>query len=233
LGVETSVESVPFQQKRIIAKANAAEKLVITATQMLESMTKEPRPTRAEASDVANAILDGTDAVMLSAETAVGAYPVQAVETMSRIISFTEASCPMDQHRELIHGQQKGTEGRAIAEAALYAAQELRAKVIVVFSKTGVMARNLAALRPAQRLIAFTPAPRPYAALAAIWGLEPHLLDFTGRSHELLQRADEVLLSSGIARRGEMIIAMAGLLPEQPSISSMMKLHRVGDIEAV
>ncbi len=232
LGVETSVESVPFFQKQIISKANAAEKLVVTATQMLESMTHQPRPTRAEASDVANAILDGTDAVMLSAETAIGTYPVQAVETMARIISYTESSCAQERYREWIHGQQKGTEGRAIAEAAIFAAQELRARVIVVFSKTGIMARHLAALRPAQKLIAFTPAPRTYAALAAIWGLEPHLLDFNGRSHELLVRADEVLLNSDLAKRGETIILMAGKLPEQPSISSMMKLHRVGDIEA-
>jgi pyruvate kinase len=231
LGVETSVESVPFFQKQIISKANAAEKLVITATQMLESMTHQPRPTRAEASDVANAILDGTDAVMLSAETAVGTYPVQAVETMARIISYTERSCRQERYREWVQGQQKGTEGRAIAEAAVFAAQELRACVIVVFSKTGIMARHLAALRPAQRLIAFTPSPRTCAALAAVWGLEPRLLDFDGRSYELLARADEVLLSSELAKRGETIIVMAGKLPEQPSISSMMKLHRVGDIE--
>ena len=141
LGVETAVESVPFHQKLIVAKANAAEKLVITATQMLESMTHEPRPTRAEASDVANAILDGTDAAMLSAETAAGDYPVAAVETMARIISFTESNCQQgNRSRELIHGSQKGTEGRAIAEAAIYAAQELNAKLIVVFSKSGTMA---------------------------------------------------------------------------------------------
>jgi pyruvate kinase len=168
---------------------------------------------------------------MLSAETAAGSYPVQAVETMARIISYTESSCTRERYRELIHGHQKGTEGRAIAEAAIFAAQELNAKVIVVFSKTGIMARHLAALRPAQRLVAFTPAARTYAALAAVWGLEPHLLDFGGRSHDLLLRADQVLINNGLASRGEVIIAMAGKLPEQPGISSMMKLHRVGDIE--
>lgn len=232
LGVETSVESVPFYQKQIIAKANAAERIVITATQMLESMTKEPRPTRAEASDVANAILDGTDAVMLSAETAVGEYPVNAVETMARIICFTEERCITDGVREKIHQLQKGTEGRAIAEAALFAAQELSAKLIVVFSKTGIMARHLAALRPQQRIIAFTPSLRTCQSLAAVWGIEPYVIDFGGPSYELLTRADEVLLSHNLARRGETIIDMAGKLPEQPSMSSMMKLHRVGDIEA-
>ncbi len=233
LGVETAVESVPFHQKQIVTKANAAEKLVITATQMLESMTHEPRPTRAEASDVANAILDGTDAVMLSAETAVGEYPVQTVETMSRIISYTEENCAYgDRSRDLIHGHQKGTEGRAIAEAAIYAAQELRTRFIIVFSKSGTMARHLAALRPAQRVIAFTPNPKSYNALAAVWGLEPHLLDFSGGSRGILARADEMMVSSGLAKRGEMIVAMAGRIPDQPSLSSIMKLHRLGEIEA-
>jgi pyruvate kinase len=233
LGVETAVESVPFHQKQIIAKANAAEKLVITATQMLESMTHEPRPTRAEASDVANAILDGTDAVMLSAETAIGNYPVEAVETMAKIISFTE-SCGQqsDRSRELIHGHQTGAEGRAIAEAAIYAANELRARLIVVFSKSGKMARHLAALRPDQRIIAFTPHHRTYCALAAVWGIEPHLLDFSGRSSELLTRANAALLRHALVNRDETVVVMAGRIPEQPSLSSMMKLHRVGEIES-
>lgn len=233
LGVETAVESVPFHQKLIVAKANAAEKLVITATQMLESMTHEPRPTRAEASDVANAILDGTDAAMLSAETAAGNYPVAAVETMARIISFTEINCQQgNRSRELIHGSQKGTEGRAIAEAAIYAAQELDARLIVVFSKSGTMARHLAALRPPQRIIAFTPHEKTYNSLAAVWGLEPYLLDFNGQSYELLARADDTLIERGLAKRGETIVAMAGRIPAQPGLSSMMKLHSVGEIEA-
>ncbi len=232
LGVETSVESVPFYQKQIIAKANAAEKLVITATQMLESMTHEPRPTRAEASDVANAILDGTDAVMLSAETAIGDYPAQAVETMARIISFTETTCPqIERIRETIRGHQTGTEGRAIAEAAVYAAQELKAQLIVVFSKSGTMARHISAVRPTQRIIAFTPNERTRNGLAAVWGVEPHLLDFGGRSFDLLRRADERLMQLGLVKKGEMTIAMAGRIPEQPGLSSMMRLHRIGEVE--
>lgn len=233
LGVEASVESVPFYQKQIIAKANAAEKIVITATQMLESMTHEPRPTRAEASDVANAIIDGSDAVMLSAETAVGDYPVGAVETMARIIEFTETSCAqqLDRNREFIAGMQKGTEGRAIAEAAVYAARELQAPVIVVFSKSGTMARHLAALRPAARIVAFTMSERTRSTLSAVWGLEPHMLSFKGRSYELIEEADKELVRLGIASNGQTIIAMAGRLPEQPALSSMMKLHKVGEAE--
>lgn len=232
LGVETPVESVPFHQKRIIARANSAEKLVITATQMLESMTHEPRPTRAEASDVANAILDGTDAVMLSAETAIGVYPVKAVETMARIISFTETSHPQtDRFREAVDLRFTGQEGRAIAEAAVFAARELAANIIIVFSKSGTMARHIAALRPRQRIVAFTPNVRTRNALAAVWGLEPYVLDFSGRSAELLTRADETLMTERIATRGETIVAMAGRIPEQMSISSMMKLHKVGSAE--
>jgi pyruvate kinase len=233
LGVETGVESVPFYQKQIITKANAAEKLVITATQMLESMTHEPRPTRAEASDVANAILDGTDAVMLSGETAIGDYPVETVATMARIISFTEGNCLQgNRSRDLMHGHQKGTEGRAIAEAAVYAAQELSAKLIVVFSKSGTMARHLAALRPVQRIITFTPLERSYSALAAVWGIEPYLLDFEGAGADLLARADETLMKQSLAQRGEIIVVMTGRIPNHYSLSSMMKLHLVGEIEA-
>jgi len=233
LGVETSVESVPFYQKQIIAKANAAEKVVITATQMLESMTHEPRPTRAEASDVANAILDGTDAVMLSGETAVGSYPVASVETMARIITFTESNCATtDRSRALLHGHGTGAEGRAIAEAAVFAAQEMRARFIVVFSRSGTMARHIAALRPAPRIIAFTPLEATRAALAAVWGLEPHLLDFGGRSSEMIARSEERLISFGLVKRGDLIVAMAGRIPEQPSLSSMIKLYHIGALEA-
>ena len=234
LGVETSVESVPVYQKQIIAKANAAQKLVITATQMLESMTHEPRPTRAEASDVANAILDGTDAVMLSAETATGDYPKQSIETMSRIITFMEGSyLRSGRLRERIDGQQLGIEGRAIAEAASYAAQEIRSKLIIVFTKSGSMARHLAALRPSQRIVAVTPHETTYRSLAAVWGIEPCLLDFSGRTFDLLARADEAIVSKGLAQRGETVVAMAGLLPEQPSLSSMMKLHRIGEMKSM
>src|SRR5215470_440535 len=230
LGVETTVESVPCHQKRIISRANAAEKIVITATQMLESMTREPRPTRAEASDVANAILDGTDAVMLSAETAIGNYPTHAVETMARIISFTEAHCGQgNRSRELIHGRQTGAEGRAIAEAAIYAASELGSNLIVVFSKSGAMARHLAALRPEQRIVAFTPHGQTYSALAAVWGIEPYMLGFDGRGSELLERADRAMMDKELVSRGETIVVMAGRIPEQPSLSSMMKLRRVGE----
>jgi len=230
LGVETAVESVPFQQKRIIATANAADKLVITATQMLESMTHEPRPTRAEASDVANAILDGTDAVMLSGETAVGEYPVEAVATMARIAEYTETHCATP-GRLAAAVEVTGKEGRAIAEAAVFAAREMNLGMIVVLTRQGVMARHLSALRPQRRIIAFTPLEATRNRLAAIWGVEPFLLDFSGRAYELLRRLDSRLEREQLLRTGELTVVMAGRVPEQPGLSSQMKMHRLGEFD--
>jgi pyruvate kinase len=229
LGVETSVESVPVIQKEIIAKANRAEKVVITATQMLQSMIENPRPTRAEASDVANAILDGTDAVMLSGETAVGEFPIEAVKTMNRIVCTAEES-PLVRHIlvERAGGEHSGSYGRAIAEAAAFAAEEMNARLIVVFSEGGNMPRHLAALRPSQRIIALTPSAATYRRLALVWGVEPHQCEFSLRSDELITSCDHKLMSEGIASRDEVVVLMAGRLSGL-GLSSMMKLHRVGE----
>ncbi|HEX6185642.1 MAG TPA: pyruvate kinase, partial [Pyrinomonadaceae bacterium] len=161
LGVETSVELVPVYQKRIIEGANLAGKVVITATQMLQSMIEEPRPTRAEASDVANAVWDGTDAVMLSAETAAGKYPVLSVSTMARIIESAEVGHPSEA-TDITRwvGKQSGRVSRALCEAAAFAAIEISARTIAIITESGLMARRMAALRPTQRIIALTPDPR-------------------------------------------------------------------------
>lgn len=229
LGVETSVESVPVLQKEIIAKANRAEKVVITATQMLQSMIGNPRPTRAEASDVANAVLDGTDAVMLSGETAVGEFPVEAVKTMHRIVSAAEAS-PLVRHvlAERASGERSGSPGRAIAEAAAFAAEEINARLIIVFTESGAMAQHIAALRPSERIIALTSSVATYRRLALVWGVEPHQCEFSLRSDELITSCDRKLMSEGIASRGEVVVLMAGRLSGL-GLSSMMKLHRVGE----
>lgn len=229
LGVEASPESVPVYQKRIIASAIAAEKVVITATQMLQSMVDNPRPTRAEASDVANAILDGTDAVMLSGETAVGRFPVQAVATMDRIIRYTEQSQPLDaKFIERFIGVHTGSHGRAIAEAAVFAAREVQAAKIIVFTEGGGMPRHLAALRPPQRIIALTSNGSTYRQLAAVWGVEAIRVDFGWSPDSLLRQGDRALLQHGIADEGETIVYMAGHLSRMP-FSTMMKLHNVGD----
>jgi pyruvate kinase len=229
LGVETSVESVPVLQKEIIAKANRAEKVVITATQMLQSMIENPRPTRAEASDVANAVLDGTDAVMLSGETAVGEFPIEAVKTMNRIVCTAEESPLVRQVlAERAGGEHSGSYGRAIAEAAAFAAEEMQARLIVVFTESGAMARHIAALRPSQRIIALTSSATTYRRLALVWGVEPHRCEFSPRSEELITSCDQMLIREGIASRGEVVVLMAGRLSGL-GLSSMMKLHRVGE----
>jgi len=229
LGVETSVEDVPLIQKTIIAAANRSEKVVITATQMLQSMIENPRPTRAEASDVANAILDGSDAVMLSGETAIGAFPVDAVAMMDRIVRAAERS-PLMRPRlaETVSGGHSGSSGRAIAEAAAFAAEELGARLIVVFTERGRMARHLAALRPAQRILALTQSETTQRQLALVWGVEPRRFDFLPCSDELLMACDRLLLAEGWASPGEIVVLIAGGITGL-GISNMMKLHRVGE----
>jgi pyruvate kinase len=239
LAVETSPEDVPVFQKQIIAEGLLAQKTVITATQMLQSMIDNPRPTRAEASDVANAILDGSDALMLSGETAVGQFPVEAVKMMDRIIVSTEIAGAQQSSarlgpnnttaviRQMVFGQQTGSIGRAIAEAAAFAADELNTRLIVVFTISGHMARRLAALRPRQRIIALTPREDTHRQLALTWGVEPYPLEeFSGVSDEMLACGDRALLRYGLAELGETIVVMAGRMPDV-AISTAMKLHVV------
>jgi pyruvate kinase len=231
LAVETSTERVPVLQKTIIAAALKAERTIITATQMLQSMIESPRPTRAEASDVSNAVLDGSDAVMLSGETAVGRFPVQAVKIMDKIIRATEEMSAPSQTalRETMFGRHSGSYGRAVSEAAVFAAEEAGCRFIVVLTQTGHMARRIAALRPRQRIISLTPVEKSYNQLAMTWGIEPFLLtDCTIDSKELLSSADKALLNYQLAERGEIVVVMAGRL-EDVSLSLSMKLHRVGD----
>ncbi|MEW6126926.1 MAG: pyruvate kinase [Acidobacteriota bacterium] len=232
LAVETSTERVPVLQKQIIAEALKADKTIITATQMLQSMIESPRPTRAEASDVANAILDGSDAVMLSGESAVGRFPVEAVKMMDKIIRTTEEmnSPAQTAMRQTIFGRQSGSLGRAIAEASLFAAEEVGCNLIVVITQTGHMARRIAALRPRQRIIALTPVVESCKQLAVSWGIEPYLLGgCTIESQELLARADCAILQYNLAKRGEIVVMMAGRL-EDVTLSLSMKVHRVGDV---
>lgn len=229
LGVETSVELVPVYQKTIIEKATLAEKFVITATQMLQSMVSNPRPTRAESTDVANAVWDGTDALMLSNETAVGNYPVESVATMVRIIETAERGRRRDAHtREGWMGRQSGRFSRALCEAAAFAADEMNSKTIGVFTESGLMARRLSNLRPAQRIVALTPSPQVQNELALIWGIESVLHRHLGRTEELVKEGDVLFQREGIAEKGEVIVLMAGRLSGL-GLSSSMKLHVVGE----
>jgi pyruvate kinase len=231
LAVETSTERVPVLQKQIIREALLAEKRIITATQMLQSMIENPRPTRAEASDVSNAILDGSDAVMLSGETAVGKFPVESVVMMDRIIRTTEEMFAPSSNvmRETIFGRRSGSYGRAVSEAAVFAAEEAGCPLIVVITQSGHMARRIAALRPRQRIIALSSSERTRRQLAVLWGVEPYPLDeCSPAADDLLQCADRALVQHNLAERGESVVVMAGRLKDI-TISLSMKLHHVGD----
>src|SRR6266705_5252127 len=207
LGVETGVELVPVYQKQIIEQANAAGKLVITATQMLQSMVSNPRPTRAEATDVANAVWDGSDCLMLSGETATGQYPVAAVATMARIIETAETR---DQHRPdiatKIVGHKTGRVSRALCEAAVFAADEMNTRIIAVFTQSGLMARRLSALRPAQRIIALTSSREVMNELFLIWGVESVLTPRSKSTEELLKVGERTLLQAGLVEIGETVV---------------------------
>lgn len=232
LAVETSPERVPVLQKRIIRDCLIAQKLTITATQMLQSMIDNPRPTRAEASDVANAILDGSDAVMLSGETAIGHFPVESVKMMDRIIcSSEEMRVPArGVIRRAVLGRQSGIPGRAVAEAAVLAAEEAGCRLIVVITQSGNMGRRVAALRPAQRIVALTQNNESLRQLAVTWGLEPYPLGTDGPIKDgLLPLADRALLEHNLAARGETVVVMAGRVPDIV-ISLSMKIHCVGEV---
>lgn len=228
LGVETSVELVPVYQKRIINKSIRAEKMVITATQMLQSMVHNPRPTRAEASDVANAVWDGTDCLMLSNETATGAYPVASVETMARIIESAESG-KEQKHDELMKwaGKQSGRVSRALCEAAAYAAEEMGTIVTAVFTASGLMARRLSSLRPDQRIVALTYNPEVMRELSLIWGVEPLFMQHAQTTEEMMRFGEETLLNAGVVTKGEMIVVMAGRLSGL-GLSSSVTIFTVG-----
>jgi pyruvate kinase len=228
LGVETSVELVPVYQKRIIAAANRREKVVITATQMLQSMITEPRPTRAEASDVANAVWDGTDAVMLSAETAAGKYPVLSVATMARIIESAETGTPSSGFDvSQIAGRQSGRVSRALCEASAFAAEEIGARTIAVITASGLMAHRLSNLRPAQRIVALTPDRRVRDMLSLVWGVETHVHSPCDNSEDMLKVCERTLLEVGIVQQGETIVFMAGRLSGL-GLSSSVTLYTIG-----
>jgi pyruvate kinase len=228
LGVETSVELVPVYQKRIIERSIQAEKMVITATQMLQSMVSSPRPTRAEASDVANAVWDGSDCVMLSNETATGEYPDAAVATMARIIESAETGKeqPEDNLRQWI-GRQSGRVSRALCEAAAFAADEMGTKVTAVFTASGLMARRLSSIRHDQRIIALTHRVEVMSELSLIWAVEPLLIKHAPSTEEMLKVGEQRLLEAGVVEKGEVIVIMAGRLSGL-GLSSSVSISTVG-----
>lgn len=213
LGVETSVELVPVYQKRIIEKAVANDKFVITATQMLQSMIENPFPTRAEASDVANAVWDGTDAVMLSAETASGRHPVEAIKTMVRIIDSAETIKAEQLRRPVKFGQPpSGRTSQALCKAAAYAAKEMQTEKVAVFTESGLMARRLSSVRSGLQTYALTKSVDAWNQLSLIWGVKPFVHEDRGSTREMLNIGEKTLLDAEMVGPGETIIMMAGRL---------------------
>ena len=229
LGVELPFEEVPGAQKRIIALANLMGRPVITATQMLESMIENPRPTRAEASDVANAILDGTDAVMLSAETAAGAYPRLAVEAMRRIITQIEIHPPVTRGpRRVPRDSESAVETEvAIAAATTAAVGMLHAPLVVVFTKSGFSARVVAAHRPGVSILVLTDQERTYRQLSLVWGVIPVLVAHCDNYAEMMERARDVVVSRKLANRGDRIVVTAGVPFDTPGTTNLLKVEVV------
>jgi pyruvate kinase len=227
LGVEMPLEQVPLIQKRIIARANALGLPVITATQMLESMLTHPRPTRAEASDVANAILDGTDALMLSGETAVGQYPVEAVRVVRRIAEATEGACPPGR---IADEEEHATLAHAVASAAHTLARQAHARLIVVFTRSGLSAHLISKERPQALILAFTPHEEVERRLSLWWGVTPRLGALAGTTEELIAWVDTRLRAEGLAQAGDDVVLMGGMPMAGTARTNFVKLHRVGDV---
>jgi len=227
LGVEMEPEAVPLVQKEIIEKANERNVTVITATQMLESMTHNPRPTRAEASDVANAVFDGTDAVMLSAETSIGLFPVEAVEMMHRIVESAETRSVRWRRTRKDERRLDGTMPEAACEAAANAAMEIGAKAIVVFTHSGSTARLISKFRPAVPILAFTPSESVRRRMALYWGVEARFMAPIEEEDRLIEAVEKMLLNEGLARRRDRFVLLSGFPVRRQGPTNMIKLHQI------
>jgi pyruvate kinase len=225
LGVELSTEEVPTLQKRIIEAANEAGKVVITATQMLESMIEHSRPTRAEASDVANAILDGTDGIMLSAETASGRFPVEAVETMARIARYTEEHYALRAHTRVACGQGSQV-ARSLARVASTVAEELGCQLIVAFTESGATARLVSSYRPRMPIAAITYNEETFRRLSLWWGVIPVMSAFAETTDAMILRGDELLKRKQLVSSGDRILMLAGQT-HTTGATNMLRVHTI------
>lgn len=227
LGVELPYERVPLEQKRIIGLANRFGRPVITATQMLESMIENPRPTRAEANDVANAVLDGTDAVMLSAETASGANPVLAVEAMHRIATAAETH-PVQRGIGLDRLEAgKASVEETIASATVTAVRLIGARCVIVFTKSGFSARVVAARRPGVPIVVLTDQPRTWHQLAMVWGVSPFLVPHCETYDQMARAARELVIREGFAVAGDRVVITAGVPFDVPGSTNTLKVETV------
>jgi pyruvate kinase len=229
LGVELPLEHVPLVQKKAIRIARENAKPIIVATQMLDSMINNSRPTRAEASDVANAVLDGTDAVMLSGETSVGRYPVETVQTMARIVEAVEAGSTTPPPLSHVPRTKRGV----ISYAARDIGERLNAKALVAFTQSGDTVRRLARLHTRLPLLAFTPEESVRSQLALTWGTETFLVPKVDTTDQMVRQVDQAMLSLGRYQRGDMVVIVAGSPPGTVGSTNLIRVHRLGEEDHV
>ncbi|MBM7706692.1 pyruvate kinase [Chryseomicrobium aureum] len=232
LGVEIPAEEVPLVQKKLISKCNQLGKAVITATQMLDSMQRNPRPTRAEASDVANAILDGTDAIMLSGETAAGMYPVESVETMHKIAVRTEKAVD---YRSVVGklSKKRGVNMTdAIGQAVAHTSLNLNVKAVLAPTESGHTAKMISKFRPGVPIIGVTPSPRPARQLTLVWGVYPIIGAKAHTTDEILETSIDESLEHGYVSHGDLVIITAGVPVGKAGTTNLMKVHVIGDMVA-
>lgn len=229
LGVEMPLEQVPIVQKRAIKLAKRNAKPVIVATQMLDSMIENSRPTRAEASDVANAVIDGTDAVMLSGETSVGRYPIETVRTMGRIVEAAEEDILAKGLTPLTERNKPRTQGGAVARAAAEMGDFLGAKYLVAFTQSGDTVKRLSRYRSPIPLLAFTPDPATRSQLTLTWGVETFLGPHVDSTDAMVAQVDEQLTRIGRCREGDLVVITAGSPPGVPGSTNLVRVHRIGD----
>ncbi|WP_327730214.1 pyruvate kinase [Streptomyces sp. NBC_00487] len=232
LGVEMPLEQVPLVQKRAVKLAKRNAKPVIVATQMLDSMIHNSRPTRAEASDVANAVLDGTDAVMLSGETSVGKYAVETVRTMSRIVAAAEEDMLEKGLPPLTEHNKPRTQGGAMARAAAEIGDFLDARFLVAFTQSGDTARRLSRYRSPIPLLAFTPDPATRSQLSLTWGVETFLGPSVDSTDAMVDQVDELLLKYGRCNKGDVVVITAGSPPGVAGFTNMVRVHHIGEDES-
>ncbi len=229
LGVQLPLERIPLVQADVLKRANAAGRLSVTATEMLESMTYNPRPTRAEVTDVANAVMGGTDAVMLSGETAIGDYPAQTVATMAKICQTVEEGTLREDTPVPFVGGENDV-ASAVAQAATEIAKNVGAKTIVAFTETGSTARLLSKYRPHQRVVAFTPNPVSQRKMALYWGIRPHEFERREYTDDEIAAAGGILAKEGVAAHGEAVVMVAGVPPNFQASTNLVKVHVIGEL---
>ena len=229
LGVQLPLDRLPLIQSDIIKRTNASGRVSVTATEMLESMTHNPRPTRAEVTDVAHAVMSGTDAVMLSGETAVGDHPAQTVRAMARIcLTIEEGTLPEQSAVPFVVGE--NDVASAVAQAATQIAKNVGARTIVAFTETGSTARLISKYRPPQRVVAFTPNTTTRRRMALYWGIQPHAFERRDYTDDEIAAAAKILAEEGVATPGEAVVMVAGVPPNFQASTNLVKVHVIGEL---